>query len=47
MRIEYPIWPLEFDIPKAATADGKLELEWGLVEGRGIQVAEVWLIKKP
>jgi hypothetical protein len=47
MRIEYPIWPIEYDIPQAATADGKLELEWGLVEGRGIQVAEVWLIKKP
>lgn len=47
MKIEYPIWPIEFDIPKAATSDGKLELEWGLVEGRGIQVAEVWLIKKP
>lgn len=47
MKIEYPIWPIEYDIPQAATADGKLELEWGLVEGRGIQVAEVWLIKKP
>ncbi|MCA9026920.1 MAG: hypothetical protein KDA86_17065 [Planctomycetaceae bacterium] len=47
MKIEYPIWPREFDIPKAVTSDGKLELEWGLVEGRGIQVAEVWLIKKP
>ncbi len=47
MKIEYPIWPIEYEIPKAATADGKLELEWGLVEGRGIQVAEVWLIKKP
>mgnify|MGYP002623475651 CR=1 FL=1 len=45
-KIEYPIWPIEYDIPREATADGKLELEWGLVEGRGIQVAEVWLIKK-
>lgn len=41
-----PLWPKEYDIPKAATADGKLELTWGLVEGRGTQVAEVWLIKK-
>jgi len=41
-----PLWPKEYDIPKAATADGKLELVWGLVEGRGTQVAEVWLIKK-
>jgi hypothetical protein len=46
MRIEYPIWPIEYDLPKAATEDGKLELKWGLVEGRGTQVAEVWLIKK-
>jgi len=46
MKIEYPIWPIEYDIPRAATSDGKLELEWGLVEGRGTQVAEVWLIKK-
>ena len=46
MRIEYPIRPIEYDIPREATEDGKLELKWGLVEGRGTQVAEVWLIKK-
>ena len=46
LRPEYPLWPVEYDIPKAATADGELELKWGLVEGRGTQVAEVWLIKK-
>ena len=46
MRTKYPIWPIEYDIPKAATEDGKLELKWGLVEGRGTEVAEVWLIKK-
>jgi len=45
-RSEEPLWPQEYDIPKAATADGELELTWGLVEGRGTQVAEVWLIKK-
>ena len=41
-----PAEPLEFDVPKAATQDGKLTLQWDLVEGRGCQVAEVWLIKK-
>lgn len=46
MRIEYPIWPIEYDIPRQATQDGRLELKWGLVEGRGTQVAEVWLIRK-
>ncbi|MEZ6034575.1 MAG: hypothetical protein R3C17_15880 [Planctomycetaceae bacterium] len=45
-RTELPIWPIEYDIPQAATEDGRLELKWGLVEGRGTQVAEVWLIKK-
>ena len=34
---------LEFAIPREATADGILELQWDLLEGRGCQVAEVWL----
>jgi hypothetical protein len=49
---ERPPRPLEFDIPKPATAGGALTLSWygepgrgG--NGRGCQVAEVWLIKKP
>jgi hypothetical protein len=40
---------VEFDIPKRATADGVLELQWDATEspkGRGPQVAEVWLIKQ-
>ncbi|HRI87779.1 MAG TPA: alpha-glucuronidase family glycosyl hydrolase [Candidatus Hydrogenedentes bacterium] len=46
-----PIAPLEFDIPKDATKDGNLTLEWTQTPGRGsagrgCQVAEVWLIKK-
>ncbi|HOJ33160.1 MAG TPA: hypothetical protein PKY35_09420 [Candidatus Hydrogenedentes bacterium] len=41
-----PTWPVEFDVPKEATQDGVLELEWRLVAGRGCQVAEVWLLKK-
>lgn len=43
---QYPLWPVEYDIPKAATSDGKLKLQWGLVEGRGTQVAEIWLVKE-
>jgi hypothetical protein len=43
--------PLEFDIPAAATADGELTLRWTREpghggNGRGCQVAEVWLIRK-
>lgn len=38
-----PITPMEFAIPREATADGTLELQWDLLEGRGCQVAEVWL----
>ena len=46
-----PVRPIEFDIPRAATAQGELELSWyreaGLGgNGRGCQVAEVWLIKQ-
>ena len=46
-----PPRPLEFDIPPAATASGELTLTWsrpaGLGHnGRGSQVAEVWLIRK-
>ena len=41
-----PVTPLEFVIPPAATADGKLELRWDRDTGRGIQIAEVWLLKQ-
>ena len=45
-----PVAPVEFTIPKAATADGAVTLTWRVNEGlggagRGNQVAEVWLIK--
>ncbi len=48
---ESPLKPVEFDIPKAATAGGELTLTWyqepgGGSAGRGTQIAEVWLIKK-
>jgi len=47
-----PLQELEFDIPLAATASGALTLSWSPDPGaggtgRGCQVAEVWLIKKP
>lgn len=46
-----PMRPLEFDVPEEATGDGNLTLTWyrqrGLGgNGRGCQVAEVWLIRK-
>jgi hypothetical protein len=51
VRKEFPPKPVEFDIPAAATREGQLSLKWygppgqgG--NGRGCQVAEVWLIKK-
>jgi hypothetical protein len=48
---ERPIHPVEFDIPKAATAGGALTLTWSADpgrggNGRGCQVAEVWVMKK-
>ena len=51
IKKESPIRPVEFDIPAQATQDGDLRLSWrrpaGLGgNGRGCQVAEVWLIKK-
>ena len=39
------ITPLEFIIPREATSDGLLTLKWERQTGRGIQIAEVWLIK--
>ncbi len=46
-----PFHPLDFDIPQAATADGKLELtfskEPGLSgNGRGLEIGEVMLMRK-
>ncbi len=48
---EFPPRPLEFDIPRTATASGTLSLKWYGTpgqggNGRGNQVAEVWLIKQ-
>jgi len=46
-----PYAAIEFDIPAEATASGSLDLAWNREQGlggngRGCQVAEVWLIKK-
>ena len=46
-----PVRPIEFDIPREATRNGDLTLSWTREpgqggNGRGCQVAEVWLIKK-
>jgi hypothetical protein len=43
--------PMEFDVPRAATADGTLTLTWtqgpgSRGAGRGTQIAEVWLMRK-
>ena len=47
-----PIRPMEFDIPASAIQRGELTLTWrrepGLGgNGRGCQVAEVWLVRRP
>jgi len=44
--------PQEFDVPRDATATGDLRLTWSRPPGsggtgRGVQVAEVWLIRVP
>lgn len=49
-RTKEPGVPVEFDIPQAATADGDLTLKWIPTKGRGgngrgLQLAEVWLIR--
>ena len=51
MRKPRPVAPVEFDIPRAATANGELDLAWygeaGMGgNGRGCQVSEVWLMKR-
>lgn len=45
-----PIQPVEFEVPRAATVDGILDLTWTQEpgrggNGRGCQVAEVWLLR--
>lgn len=45
LRGTQPPSVMEFDIPPEATKDGVLRLTWELIDGRGCQVAEVWLMK--
>jgi hypothetical protein len=47
-----PFEPVEFDVPAAAVAGGKLELTWTPESGaggpgRGCPVCEVWVLKRP
>ena len=47
----FPVRPVEFEVPAAATRNGELNLMWyrepGLGgNGRGCQVSEIWLIAK-
>lgn len=47
-----PFRPLEFDLPRAATASGALELTWRMEStlhgtGRGLQIAEVMVFPRP
>ena len=51
VKKEFPVRPVEFDIPSEATGTGELRLKWyrkpGLGgNGRGCQVSEVWLIRR-
>lgn len=51
MKKPLPIEPVKFDVPRKATSNGELTLEWNIEPGiggtgRGCQVAEVWLMKK-
>jgi hypothetical protein len=46
-----PVKPIEFEIPRQATQSGELNLSWYREaalggNGRGCQIAEVWLIKE-
>lgn len=49
---DFPMRPVEFPVPPEATADGELTLTWSKEagsggSGRGLEVAEVWLIRQP
>ena len=49
---EHPYRPQEFDVPPAAYATGELTLTWTREpgkggNGRGCQVAEIWLLRRP
>lgn len=46
LRGTQPPSVMEFVIPPEATRDGVLRLKWELVEGRGCQVGEVWLVRE-
>ncbi len=41
-----PFAPVSYSLPAAVTQSGTLDLAWHLLDGRGVQVAEVWLEKE-
>ncbi len=43
---EVPARTREWPVPREATADGTLTLQWKRLSGRGAQVSEVWLIRE-
>ncbi len=45
LRGTHPPSVMEFPLPLKATRRGELRLKWEKIEGRGCQVAEVWLVK--
>lgn len=45
LRPSDPPAPVTFPLPAAATGEGVLTLTWRLEDGRGIQVAAVWLMR--
>ncbi|MGQ9541454.1 MAG: hypothetical protein ACUVTY_10210 [Armatimonadota bacterium] len=47
LRGTQPPSVMEFEIPPEVTRGGILRLKWELVDGRGCQVAEVWLVRQP
>jgi hypothetical protein len=52
MRKPFPLKQLAFAVPRAATAGGRLSLQWEKERGaggagRGLQISEVWLERVP
>jgi hypothetical protein len=47
LRPSEPPEPVAFDLPLGLAAQGRLRLRWRLHQGRGIQVAAVWLEPAP
>ncbi len=49
---DFPMRPVEFPVPPEASAGGELTLTWSRQDpgggpGRGLEIAEVWLLRQP